>query len=115
MVFCHDNNIVHRDLKLDNILLANKSSASMLKIIDFGASAEYQVGSDERMTKLKGTVRGFVWFLLRFFSHIMWHRRCWSGIIMRNAIFGHLESSFTSSSAGTRLSQVRATTRSSGK
>ncbi|OMJ68256.1 hypothetical protein SteCoe_34338 [Stentor coeruleus] len=36
--YCHLNNIVHRDLKLQNMLLDRDSSDAILKIIDFGTS-----------------------------------------------------------------------------
>ena len=36
--YIHSNNIVHRDLKLENILLVNKDNPYDLKIIDFGIS-----------------------------------------------------------------------------
>ena len=35
--YCHDHKIVHRDLKLENILITNESNLS-IKIIDFGIS-----------------------------------------------------------------------------
>lgn len=35
MAYCHRNKLIHRDLKLENILLANKESND-IKIIDFG-------------------------------------------------------------------------------
>lgn len=38
VVYCHDNDIVHRDLKLENVLFESKSAESNLKVIDFGTS-----------------------------------------------------------------------------
>jgi serine/threonine protein kinase len=35
MLYCHQNNLIHRDLKLENILLVN-SEENRIKIIDFG-------------------------------------------------------------------------------
>ena len=35
MRYCHQNNLIHRDLKLENILLVN-SEEMKIKIIDFG-------------------------------------------------------------------------------
>ena len=34
--YCHSKNVVHRDLKPDNILLSNKEDIRDIKIIDFG-------------------------------------------------------------------------------
>jgi calcium-dependent protein kinase len=36
LVYCNDRNIVHRDLKLENFMLATAESNSLLKIVDFG-------------------------------------------------------------------------------
>ena len=42
VLYCHTKHIVHRDLKLENLLLLSRNEAdSMLKIIDFGTSALY--------------------------------------------------------------------------
>jgi mitogen-activated protein kinase-activated protein kinase 2 len=38
--FLHDRNIVHRDLKLENLLLTRKNSSQVLKLTDFGFAKE---------------------------------------------------------------------------
>jgi len=38
VLYCHTKHIVHRDLKLENLLLLSKAEDSLLKIIDFGTS-----------------------------------------------------------------------------
>nr|CCA22121.1 serine/threonine protein kinase putative [Albugo laibachii Nc14]CCA23387.1 serine/threonine protein kinase putative [Albugo laibachii Nc14] len=39
VAFCHASGICHRDLKLDNLILADEKDKSVLKIADFGLSA----------------------------------------------------------------------------
>lgn len=38
VAFLHDSNIMHRDLKPDNILISERSGAPVLKVADFGLS-----------------------------------------------------------------------------
>lgn len=46
--FCHNSAVIHRDLKLENILFSDKNYKS-LKIVDFGISSIYSLGvSGER-------------------------------------------------------------------
>jgi len=40
--YCHEHNIVHRDLKLENFLFENRNSDAELKLIDFGLSQHFQ-------------------------------------------------------------------------
>lgn len=51
--FLHDRGIVHRDIKLNNFLLQNKSENSPIKVIDFGFSRH--VKPDEVMKADVGT------------------------------------------------------------
>ena len=39
--YCHAKGIVHRDLKLENLLLENHTDKAHLKVIDFGASERF--------------------------------------------------------------------------
>lgn len=45
VAYCHDMGVVHRDLKLENFLLADASQeAQSIKATDFGLSAFYKPG-----------------------------------------------------------------------
>ena len=46
MVYCHESNLIHRDLKLENILLVN-STEKKIKIIDFGIAGVLSKMKDE--------------------------------------------------------------------
>ncbi|CAD8209837.1 unnamed protein product [Paramecium octaurelia] len=52
IVHCHEKNIVHRDLRPENIIFESKKPNSNLKIIDFGVSCHFQ--NDEFLTKRVG-------------------------------------------------------------
>lgn len=51
MKYLYQNNIVHRDLKLQNILLTEKSPNAILKIADFGLAKQYDNNDDVFETK----------------------------------------------------------------
>jgi serine/threonine protein kinase len=50
----HSYGIAHRDLKLENILMANDSDESELKIVDFGLSK--MIGPNETASDPFGTL-----------------------------------------------------------
>ncbi|CAK4086917.1 unnamed protein product [Aphanomyces euteiches] len=52
--YLHSNQITHRDLKLENLLLENESQPTSLKLIDFGLSKFLKKG--ERMQQSLGTI-----------------------------------------------------------
>lgn len=53
VAYCHANNVVHRDLKLENILFETEGRDSELKLIDFGLSQCFK--PREVMHKYVGT------------------------------------------------------------
>jgi len=52
--YMHRRNIVHRDLKYENILFVNESPRAEIKLIDFGLSKKY--ASDKELTEGVGTI-----------------------------------------------------------
>ena len=52
--YCHNIGIVHRDLKPENILV-DKEQGGILKIIDFGTSAEYDKQDGAKLSTIHGT------------------------------------------------------------
>ena len=51
--YIHSKNIIHRDLKYENILFANNSPRAEIKLIDFGLSAKF---GKEDLTEGVGTI-----------------------------------------------------------
>lgn len=51
---CHSQGIIHRDLKLENVLFDSKAK-SRIKIVDFGISGRCKGGNAERTDA--GTIR----------------------------------------------------------
>jgi serine/threonine protein kinase len=46
---CHEREVVHRDIKPDNLILAREENAEVLKILDFGIMKLVSDGTDEGM------------------------------------------------------------------
>ncbi|CAM9877704.1 unnamed protein product [Discosporangium mesarthrocarpum] len=45
--YCHERNVAHRDLKLENILLEHPGKNASVKLVDFGLSAMFEEGRME--------------------------------------------------------------------
>jgi len=54
VLYCHHHGVVHRDIKLDNMLFADNSEDAELKLIDFGFASAVEPGL-EVMTDQLGT------------------------------------------------------------
>jgi serine/threonine protein kinase len=52
----HKNSIIHRDIKLDNIMLENENNLSSLKIIDFGLSIRFNNNNNNENNNFCGTI-----------------------------------------------------------
>ena len=53
--YMHSRNVVHRDLKFENVLFVNASPMSEVKLIDFGLSKVY-VDRSRELTDVSGTI-----------------------------------------------------------
>lgn len=53
IAYIHNNNIVHRDVKLENILINDINDIHSIKIIDFGLSSKF--GNDIILHSTCGT------------------------------------------------------------
>lgn len=54
LAYLHSNDLVHRDLKLENFIFTSKSEDADIKLIDFGFSRQYLEG-ETKMNELVGT------------------------------------------------------------
>lgn len=55
IVYLHDQGIVHRDLKAENLLFENEAEDALIKLIDFGVSTK--IKGTTKMKETLGTVR----------------------------------------------------------
>jgi len=55
--YLHSYGIVHRDLKLENVMMTDKTNKSVPKLVDFGLAKI--IGPNERATEPFGTL-GYV-------------------------------------------------------
>ena len=61
LAFCHKNNVVHRDVKPENLLLNDSNTSSpVLKICDFGAARYLDAESGRRRTDERGGLTNYV-------------------------------------------------------
>ena len=95
LAYLHSNNIIHRDLKLENILINDieKSKTTgedlfLLKIIDFGTAKIF----DKNKKKSLGTIVGSVYYIAPEVLLKKYGKECdmWSaGVILYMFIVGH--------------------------
>ncbi|KAL4435846.1 hypothetical protein ABPG74_015814 [Tetrahymena malaccensis] len=86
--YMHSRNIIHRDLKLENILFESESQNSDIKIIDFGLAKK--VEDDDRRHTMVGSV---AYMAPEVMFNKTYNKSCdiWSlGIIMYRLICGQL-------------------------
>eukprot|EP00565_Helicotheca_tamesis_P003993 CAMPEP_0185729834 /NCGR_PEP_ID=MMETSP1171-20130828/7480_1 /TAXON_ID=374046 /ORGANISM="Helicotheca tamensis, Strain CCMP826" /LENGTH=520 /DNA_ID=CAMNT_0028398761 /DNA_START=128 /DNA_END=1690 /DNA_ORIENTATION=+ len=54
--FLHSHDVVHRDLKFENIMFESTAPDAQIKVIDFGLSKKFMPNSDGKMTEGVGTI-----------------------------------------------------------
>ena len=57
MIYLHNYGIVHRDLKLENVMMTDNTDASVPKLVDFGLAK--MIGPNEKADEPFGTL-GYV-------------------------------------------------------
>lgn len=54
LAYCHERAIVHRDVKMENLVLESKGNEAQIKLIDFGEAVKLEPG--QILTEPVGTV-----------------------------------------------------------
>lgn len=55
MATIHYNNVIHRDIKMENIVFSKNDGFDSLKVIDFGSACKHVYGSDKLHYDLSGS------------------------------------------------------------
>lgn len=88
VIYLHQNGIVHRDIKPENIIFQNDDPDSPIKLIDFGVSTKFYIGSPTKMKEFIGSV----YYVAPEVLHRNYDEKCdtWSiGVQMYIQLFGH--------------------------
>jgi len=88
--YCHEKNVVHRDLKLENIMFVSKSENSPIKLIDFGVSKILEKKENKKFQRLKSKT-GTVYYMSPEILKGSYTELCdiWAcGVILYIMVFG---------------------------
>ena len=97
IAYCHEKGIVHRDMKLENILFATENDDSPIKIIDFGLSVlldkkENKEIETKKMFKRMTTKVGTIYYMSPEILKGNYDEKCdiWScGVILYTLLCGY--------------------------
>ena len=84
--FCHKKHIVHRDIKLENVLLSDRSDDTKIKLADFGCSCGF-IPETKCLRTLCGSTQ---YAAPELYSHENYDEKCdlWSAGVVIFAILG---------------------------